>query len=193
MRFQMKLTAQNIIALAFAVFSFVSLGFILAASLNYNDYYWQARSAILDPASNNTIVRSVVVIRDPNTGQIAIRARVSATNPTGYQGLTLDQFAVTLFCFHTGNISQSIFTPVASNLLANVSPTEDLGPYSTVTSDLNFSLNATQTSQLQAFNQTYNGDIQAHTVMITRVNSFFDTVFGPMTNTKEQALPILWS
>ena len=193
MRFQMKLTTQNLIALVFAVLSFASLGFILIASANYNDYYWQARSAILDSSSNNTIVRSVVAIRDPNTGHVSIRAQLSATNPTGYQGLILSKFAVIMFFFHTGNISQSAFASSGSDLLASASPTESLRPFSTVTEELVFNLNATQSSQLQAFNQTYNGDIRAHTVTITSVNSFFDQVFGLMTITKEQALPILWS
>ena len=191
MRFQMKLTAHNIIALVFVATSLVSLGFIFAASLNYNNYYWQARSAMLDSTSNNTIVRSVGAIRDPNTGMITIRARVSSTNPTGYRGLTLDHFAVTLFCLHTGNINQSIFTP--NNLLANSSPSESLDPYSTITRDIDFNLSATQSNQLRAFNQTYNGDVEAHVVMTTSITSFFDSVFGGITINKAQVLPISWS
>jgi hypothetical protein len=193
MHFQMKLTAKNVMVVVFVVISFVSLGFIFAASLNYNNYYWQARSAILDPASNNTLVRSTTGFRDSSTGLFALRARVSVTNPTAYQGLALDQFALTLFCFHTGNISQSVFAPSASNLLVNTSPGESLGPFSTITHDLVFNLNGTQSSQLTSFNQTYNGDIQAHIIMVTRITSFFDSVFGGMTITKEQSLLILWS
>lgn len=188
----MKLTMPNVVALIFIVVSLASLSFILVASSNYNNYYWQARSAVLDPSSNNTIIRSMVASKDPSTGLITITARVSTGNPTGYQGLVLDQFALTLFCFHTGNINQSLFTPSANNLQSNDSPHESLSPYSTVSKDLVFNLNATQSSQLQSFNQTYQGNIEAHVITQVSITSFLDSVFGPMMITKDQSLAILW-
>jgi hypothetical protein len=189
----MKLTTRNIIAVVFVVISLFSLTFILVEGWNYSNYYWEARAAILDPETNNTVVRGVAVARDPNSGLLTIQINASATNPTGYKGLTLSQFAIILFFFHTGNISASIFTPSANNLLANASPKEALDPQSTINSNLIVNLNSTQTSQLQAFRQNYNGDVEAHVLMITSVNSFFDPVFGVMTTTKEQILPIVWS
>jgi hypothetical protein len=189
----MNISTRNIIAVVFVAISLLSLTFILVEAWNYSSYYWEARAAILDPATNNTVVRGVAVARDPHSGQSTIRINASATNPTLYKGLTLNQFAITLYFFHTGNLSESIFTPGANNLLANTSPKEALDPQSTINSDLIVDLNSTQTSQLQAFRQNYNGYVQAHLVMITSVNSFFDPVFGVMTTTKEQILPIAWS
>ena len=189
----MKLDKRDVIAIVFVSISLLSLAFILVEGWNYSNYYWEARSAILDPSTNNTVVRGVSVAKDPNSEQLMIRINVSATNPTGYSGLTLNQFAIIFFFFHTGNISQSIFTPAANNLLANTSPREALGPQSTINSDLIVNLDSTQSGQVQAFEQNYNGDVQAHLLMITSVNSFFDPVFGVMTTTKEQVLPIIWS
>lgn len=193
MSLQMKLTAKNIIAIVYVLISFVSLGFVLVASLNYNNYYWEARSAMLDSTGNDTVVQSVRAIKDSNTGGFIIHITVSATNPTGYQGLILDQFALILFCFHTSDINQSIFTPSQNNLQSYISPAQTLGPDSTITKDVTFSLNSTQSSQLKEFNQTYNGDIRAHTVLTTSITTFFDSVFGPVDPKKEQILPILWS
>lgn len=189
----MKLVKREVIAFVFISISLLSLTFILVEGWNYTNYYWEARAAILDPTSNNTLIRGVVAAKDPTSGLLLIRINVSATNPTGYTGLTLSQFAIIFFVFHAGNISQSIFTPADNNLLANTSPRRALSPQSTVVADLIVGLNSTQSGQLQTFEQTYNGAVDAHMLMITSVNSFLDPVFGVMTTTKEQVLPIIWS
>lgn len=171
----------------FVGISFFSVGYILIASSNYANYYWQARSAVTDPESNNTYVKAVVVTKDLNTGQIVVRVSVSATNPTNYSGLTLRSFAIVLFFIQSGNINQSIFQN--SQLLANSVLDRPLDPKSTVSTDLFLSLSSTESSSFRTFNQTYSG-VDAHVVLTTAINSFLDPVYGIMTTVKEQEIRI---
>src|SRR5712692_7808513 len=186
----MKLTMRTALVALFVGISLLSLGFILFESLNYDSYYWQGRSAILDSGSNNTRVNAVRVTKDLITGEIVVRISVSATNPTNYSGFTLGGFDLTLFFLHAGNVNESIFQSPKQNLLVNNVLDRTLSPTSTVSTDLFLSLNSTQSRSFQMFNQTYNGNVDAHVVLITVVNSFLDPVYGEMTTTKEQEIPV---
>ncbi len=186
----MKLTKRNVIATIFVGFAILSLGFILFESSNYDNYYWQGRSAILDSGTNNTSVNAVRVTREFTTGKIIVRVSVSATNPSSYSGFTVQSFQLVLFFIHAGNINESIFSSPYQQLLANIAPDKPLGQNSTVNTDLLLNLNSTQSNSFQSFNQTYKGNVDAHVVLHTVVNSFLDPVYGVMTTLKEQELPV---
>ena len=172
--------------------SLLSFGFILLASSNYDSYYWQARSAILNPESNNTKVNGVTVTKDFTTGKIVVRVNMSATNPTNYSGLTLDKFAISVFFLHTQNVSESVFQDQNQKLLANMRLDIPLGPRSTVSTNLFLNLNSTQSSSFLMFNRTYNGNVVADVVLHTEVSSFLDPVYGTMTTQEEWKIPVSW-
>jgi len=186
----MKLTVWSAIAIFFVSTSLLSLAFILFESSNYDSYFWQGRSAILDPTSNNTRVNTVIVTKDFATGKIIVKISVSATNPTNYSGFMLQGFDLTFFFLRVGSVNESIFQNPKQQLLANIAVDRSLDPKSTVTTDILLSLNSTQSISYQMFNQTYNGNLDAHVVLVTVVNSFLDPVYGVMTTTKEQEIPV---
>lgn len=186
----MKLTAHTALATVFVGISVLSLGVILFESSNYDNYYWQGRTAILDRESNNTRVDAVRVTKNPTTGQIMVRITASATNPTNYWGFTLQAFMLNLFFIHAGHYNESIFLPLDQQLLANNRPDRPIDPKSTVSTDLLLTLNSSQSSSYQMFNQTYNGKVDANVALITVVNSFLDPVYGPMTTTTQKEIPV---
>ncbi len=188
----MKLTSRDFIVVLFIGISLLSLGYILFAASNYNNYYWQARAAILDAGSNNTLVRTVGVTKQLNTGGITIRVSVSATNPTGFSGLILARFDIVLYFLHNGNFSQSVFATPSENLLTSSVLDRPLGPQSTVSTDVFVNLDTAQSTSFKMFNQTYNGNVDAHVLLTTTVDSFFDPVYGMITTVKEQQIATAW-
>jgi hypothetical protein len=172
--------------------SLFSFGFIVFASSNYDSYYWQARSAILNSETNNTHVNSVRVFKDLATNKITVRVSAFAANPTDYYGLTLQKFDLDLFFLHDGNVSQSIFIKPNQHLLVSTGLDRPLGPKSTISSDIFLSLNSTQSGSFLVFNQTFSGNVNAHVVLTTSVNSFLDPVYGVMETLKEQEIPVSW-
>jgi hypothetical protein len=172
--------------------SLLSFGFIVFASSNYDSYYWQARSAILDSDTNNTYVNSVKVTKDFAASKITVRVSASATNPTNYSGLTIQNFQLDLFFLHAGNLNESIFNKQGQHLLATTDLDRSLDPKSTVSTDIVLNLNSTQSSSFIMFNQTYGGNVAAHVVLTTVVNSFLDPVYGLMTTLKEQEISVSW-
>ena len=186
----MKLTIRTALAMIFVGISLLSLGGILSESSNYDNYYWQGRSAILDSESNNTLVNAVRVTKDFTTGAIVVRVRVSATNPTNYLGFTLQAFDIGLYFVHAGYVNESIFRSLDQHLLANTRLDKHIGPKSTVGTDLVLTLSSTQSSSYQEFNQTYSGKVDAIVELLTVVNSFLDPVYGVMTTLKQQEIPV---
>jgi hypothetical protein len=186
----MNLTIRDALVTIFVGMSLLSLGVILFESSNYDNYYWQGRSAILDSGSNNTRVNGVKITKDITTGAIHVRISVSATNPTNYLGFTLEAFDLNLFFVHAGNVNQSLFESLDQQLLANTRLDRPLNPTSTVSTDLLLTLDSTQSSSYQMFNRTYSGNIDAIVVVLTVFNSFMDPVSGPMTTLKQQEIPV---
>ncbi len=186
----MKIAIRTTLATVFVGICLLSLGIIIFESSNYDNYYWQGRSAILDSESNNTLVSAVRVTKDFTTGAIVVRVSVSATNPTNYIGFTLQAFDIGLYFVHAGDVNESIFRPLDQHLLANTRLDKPIGPNSTVSTDLLLTLSSTQSSSYQEFNQTYSGKVDAIVELLTVVNSFLDPVYGVMTTLKQQEIPV---
>ncbi len=184
----MKLTRERIVIVLLILAVLFSLSYLAVVAYNYDAYYWSARDALL--SGSNTRVDSLTLTKDQSTGTLAIKILASATNPTGYSGLTLERFEIVLYFDHAGNYSQSVFYTPSQNLLSNITPDLPLGPQSTVTGNLTIQLDQTQTNAFETFNQTYPSGIYAHTVLTVQISSFLDPVFGAMNPSVIQEIPI---
>lgn len=182
----MNLTTSKLVTIIFTIVTIVSASYIVFAATNYDNYYWQARSAVLNTDTNNTTIDNIQLAGD-NTNT-TIQILVSVSNPTGYSGLTFDSSQVNLFFYHTGNTSSR---PFEDSLIASKRLDQPLPPYSTIKTNLYIQLSPSQSNKIQTFKKSYAGQVVAYTVLTTFVDSFLDPVFGRMSPLKQQEIPIV--
>ncbi len=165
----LHLRPRSALTLLFILASLGSTAYVVAATMNYDSFY----SAL---STLNPQVESIGVERDAGSGNLLLRAYIAISNPGGYSGFRVYALDLRVFFVHQDLSNASLFRD--QPLLASQNLGKPLGPRSTIDSDIFIILLPQQSASFSQFNETYPGEVAAHTTLRVQFNTFLDPVIG---------------